>query len=216
MTTTKWVLDLPDNRAFIEHLCRPYEEFRKFIAAAETVQDQVQAFFAPPVHDPWRLLSRHYNLRQRRATARAVAARMSTRFKNPAIVEALCTRRGADRWLREEVFPQALLLAAAERYTARPIRLGKRWVSGSRRPVVPMHLAWPNAVRWLKQHARRFAEEIILEAAPRVRLSARERELVRHLQTHALLSGAAEEMGIDPSTARTMAHRLVRKRAKVQ
>jgi hypothetical protein len=218
MATTKWVLDLPDPRAFIEHLCRPYEEFRKCIAAAETAREQFQALLNPPVRDPWRLLSRRYSRAQRFATARAVAARMSTRFKNPEVVAALCQRRGADRWLHEEVFPQALLLAAAERHKAQRIRLGKRWVNGSHRPVVPMQLGWPNTVRWLKQHARRLAEEIILEAAPRVRrLSPRERELVLHLQTRAMpLSVVAEEMGIDPSTLRTMAHRLVRKGAKVQ
>jgi len=196
MTTVKWAFDV--------------------VEVLEQQRAKVLAFANPPPHDSWRLLSRRYSCKQRLATARAVARRMSTRFKNPAVVAALRAHRGTDRWLREEVFPHALLLAAAERWKAQPIRLGKRWVGGGRRPVVPMSLAWPNAIRWLKQRARRIAEETILEAAPRVRLSARERELVRHLQASAPLHAAAEEMGIDPSTVRTMAQRLVRKRGKVQ
>jgi DNA-binding CsgD family transcriptional regulator len=145
---------------------------------------------------------------------------MSTRFKDPAVKAALRERgSGTDRWLREVVFPQALLLAAQERYTAQRVRLGKDWVGGRQRPVVPMSLAWPNAVRWLKQRARRLAAEQILHSALYVRHSRKEVELLRHLRAQVPFAAIAEHMDISPSTLRTMRSRLqakFRKRGKVQ
>jgi hypothetical protein len=116
MTTFKQFLD------DFERSTRPFRE------AVESVRRSAQIFAALATthpHDPWRLLSRQYSPKQRHTAARAVAARMSTHFKEPRIKVALraeakarrqAGQSGVDRWLREEVFPQALLLAAAERY----------------------------------------------------------------------------------------------------
>ncbi len=213
MGSIKQVLDM------VEVWDRQRKAILDAVEAGRVQRSKVLAFANPPPHDPWRLLSRRYSSKQRLATARAVAARMSTRFKDPRVVAAIREHRSPDRWLREQVFPEALWLAAAERYKAQPIRLGKHWVGGRRQPVIPLELAWPNAIRWLRQRARRLAEEIILDEAPRVRLSPRERDLFRHLQATAAspsTRAAAEALGIDRSTIRTMRQRLFRKGGKVQ
>lgn len=222
-------------KQFFDDLERSSNQLRQAVEAAGRSARIVALLATTHPHDPWRLLSRRYSPKQRHTAARAVAARMSTRFKEPRIKAALTAeararrqggQSGVDRWLREDVFPKALLLAAAERYKAQPIRLGKDWVGGRRQPVVPMELAWTNTIRWLKQRARRLAEEIILESAPQVRHSPGERELLKHLQAGLGAPGAAEQMGVSTSTTRTMLQRLrtkvlresnrVRERKKVQ
>jgi DNA-binding CsgD family transcriptional regulator len=187
-------------------------------AIVTRIVDQIVAEFKNPRDPRWILLRSLSRKNQRENAARQIAATMSTRFANPAVRHELAGRAGARQWLREIVFPAALLEAAGERFTERRIRLGKRWVkdAGGRRvaKVQPMQLSVTAARRWLIQRARTLAEESIIgssrsaAAALRRRPSKREEELQRLLVAGTSRADAALKMQLDRSTIDNRARRL--------
>ncbi len=188
----------------LRELARAYQERTKGAPAAIT-------------SDPsWRLLMPRHSSKQRHAAARAIAATISTHFRNPHVVAALAKRGGGtDRWLREHIFPEALLLAAAEFRRNHPtrIRLGRWWLK-SAQPMGPMELTARQIRHWVRQRARAIAEAIILERASSAwgtrarRLSPRERELVRLLVQDSSRAAAARRLNVKPSTLRNMLRRV--------
>jgi hypothetical protein len=202
-------------------LARLVDDLPRFAAAMArsnlefTLARLVWALDHPKPH--WVLLGARFSQRDREDAARRIAASMATRFRNPAVCQALAGRVGARWWLQEIVFPGALLEAAAERFTERRLRLGRRWVKnrdGKVATVQPMDLPVTSVERWVIQRARTLAEEAILGrlrsacAALRRRPSKREQELLRVLWSGASRSDAALQMRLKRSTIDTLARRL--------
>jgi DNA-binding CsgD family transcriptional regulator len=103
-------------------------------------------------------------------TAARHRAFLSTGFRRPEVQRAL--REKADelggraalgRWLREQIYPDAIALALTER-GKRWIRLGVHWLKDERDRrllVHPAELPREKFLAWLRQATRRHAEEII-------------------------------------------------------
>ncbi|MBZ5638523.1 MAG: hypothetical protein LAO51_07145 [Acidobacteriia bacterium] len=106
-------------------------------------------------------------------------------LRNPRLRRRLAqekTKRGPEglrRWLREEVFPAAMMEAFASREEARRFRLGTKWIradglgiiddgsSGAVSPVRPSDLSSGRYRRWLRQETLSNAARRILEDNPK-------------------------------------------------
>jgi DNA-directed RNA polymerase specialized sigma24 family protein len=199
---------LEETRAVVESALR----FGALRCEAERNAAMVDEILRPT--DPyWILLRSRSTSRQRRAAARKLAARMSTRFANPKVraeLRAMTRPGGLQRWLREEVFVPALLEAARERRRPQRIRLGTKWIkdaSGRIARVRPMERSIPFLRYWLSTRARALAEERILGGRRLGHLSARQRELLLLLQPHPDYADVAERMGVTPEAVRQLAAR---------
>lgn len=104
-------------------------------------------------------------------TARRLARPMAPSFANPTARKVL--RQLAAQWkvaphdlLLDQLFPEGLLLAAADTERPRPIRLGRRRVGGKAAEVSPLRLSLLDYAAWLRQEAYRHATEKLV--GPRV------------------------------------------------
>ena len=123
------------------------------------------------------LLSGSSSIAEKERAAAALAKRLSIKPQNPAArSELMRMARTAGKWkpadveawVRSKILVPAILRAADDRYTPQPIRIGRRWLGGSRKAWVPMHLRWSQTSRWLRIRAMRYAEEA-LAAKPKKR-----------------------------------------------
>jgi hypothetical protein len=159
------------------------------------------------------LLSDAATLEDKERAARALAMQLSIKPQNPvarANLMRLAKQAGKRQleevasWVRREVLVPMILRAAEDRHLPQPIRIGTKWIGGSRRPVVPMDQSWPIARSWLRKQAQRYAEEFF---APKWR---RERLAVELKPQHAAVSestGACADLTPDERTLLDLAKR---------
>lgn len=179
----------------------------------------------------------------RNAAAFALAARedfLTTVFADPRGHQAYRREIGrvgkaaARRWLREEVFPQAILLATSEVDEKTRIRLGRTTpVRDLLRPdlVLPMRpreLSGGELDAWLRQRAKAQAVAIMTDIDPSPRrprlpdqprqipgnLSPRQREVAILLTAGLSYSEIAARLGIKGTSAKKYGQRLRRRLPK--
>jgi hypothetical protein len=184
---------------------------------------------------------------ERWEAASRLATSFSAKFRDPAAARVIREERAnrgrpaAQRWLREQVFPEAIMLVFAHLNEPRYMKLGSKWVLSRRIPMDPENaLTSSDFRRWFRQEVRNSAEAILLERSyPRpldtethpptwepgwsldpvyesaallrkagVRLSPKQRELLKHLASGVPVSQVHAVMGISPATSRVMLHQI--------